>query len=428
MPTDHPASPLQLARRFRQDPLLRNSAIYLTGGLLAGLFGYVFHFVTGRLLGPAGYSVVAAAIAALSLVTLPSVVLQLVSARYTSVAAATGKLAGLPPLLLRISGVTLLFGVPLMLLLAAFAPAAARFFNIPDTRVVYVLAMGGIVSLLVTITRGALQGLRRFFALSGNALVDAVSRVLLAGAFVAAGFGILGAVAALMLSPLIAYLQSLYLLRHLGAIGGNRERADGLGRYALLAATAGIGVTYLFTVDTLLAKHYLDATEAGIYAAASVLGRVVYFLGLTVAGVMFPEVATLHARNEAHFHVVDRSFLLVSAMGVLLVIAYAAMPGLVLLPYGSSFTPVRPYLTVFAVALTLLALSNLVINYFLSVARSGFVVPLFAACVLETVLIVLFHSGIWQIIAMVMVSLGALLAATLLLYCGDRLGWRPAPG
>jgi O-antigen/teichoic acid export membrane protein len=425
VPTANP-SPWKLAGRLRRDPLLRNSAVYLTGGLLAGFFGYVFHFVTGRLLGPAGYSVVAAAIAALYLLTLPSVVLQLISARYTSVAAATGRLAGIRPLLLRLSGITLLAGLPVMLLLALFAAPAARFFNITDVRVVYVLALGGIVTLLVTINRGALQGLRRFFALSGNALVDAVSRVLLAGAFVEAGLGVLGAVAAVMLSPFVAYVQSLFLLRHLAPAGDASADAAGVGRYALLAAAAGLGVNYLFTVDTLLAKHFLGAEEAGIYAAASVLARVVYFLGLTVAGVMFPEVATLHARNEAHYHVVDRSLLLVAGVGAILILAYAVAPGLVLLPYGSSFGPVRPYLGIFAVALTLLSLANLLINYFLSVARAAFVLPLLGACLLETLLIAFFHSGVWQIIAMVMVSLGTLLAATLVLYSGDRWGRKPA--
>ena len=419
------ARPQELLRRLRRDPLLRNSAIYLGGSLLSGAFGYVFHFVAGRLLGPAGYSVVAAAIAALYLISLPGVVLQLVSARFTSVAAATGQAAGIRPLLVRISAVTIGAGVPAMLLLAAFAPQAAAFFNIADRRVVYALALGGLGTLLVTVTRGALQGLRRFFALAGNALVDSASRVALAAILVAAGLRTLGAVAAVVLSPLAAYAQSLWLLRRHAPAGGEAERIDGMGRYALLAAAAGVGVNYLFTADTLLAKHFLGAGDAGIYAAASVLARVVYFLGLTVAGVMFPEVASLHARNQEHFHVVDRSLLLVAGLGVALVAVYATLPGLVLLPYGASFEPVKPYLGVFAVALTLLAVSNLLINYFLSVARGAFVAPLAAACLLETVLIAVFHSGIWQIIAMVMVSLGVLVAATLVLYSADRFG-RPA--
>jgi len=187
-----------------------------------------------------------------------------------------------------------------------------------------------------------------------------------------------------------------------------------------------VGMNFLFSADTLLAKHYLGAESAGIYASASVLARVIYFLALAVAGVMFPEVAALHARDEAHFHVVDLSLLLVGVMGVALIATYFAFPGLVLFPYGASFAPARSYLGVFAVALTLLALANLLINYFLSIARSIFIVPLFGACFLETVLIVLFHSSIWQILTMVVLTVGLMSGTVGLMYAADRFQWRRA--
>src|SRR5205085_5591230 len=169
-----------------------------------------------------------------------------------------------------------------------------------------------------------------------------------------------------------------------------------------------------------LAKHYLPPAAAGIYAAGSVLARAVYFLGLTVTGVMFPEVATLHARNEGHFHVVDRSLLLLCLVAVGLAAAYFVLPGLVLLPYGAGYDPVRPYLGSFAVALGLLALSNLLVNYFLSVDSRRFAIPLAGACVLETVLVVAFHDGVGQIVAMLVVSMAALFGVLGALYALDR--------
>src|SRR6266568_5058834 len=80
--------PRALISRLKSDPILRNSAIYLTGSVLTGILGYVFHFETGHLLGPSSYAVVASAIAALYVLTLPVVGLQLVSARYASMASA----------------------------------------------------------------------------------------------------------------------------------------------------------------------------------------------------------------------------------------------------------------------------------------------------------------------------------------------------
>jgi O-antigen/teichoic acid export membrane protein len=152
-----------------------------------------------------------------------------------------------------------------------------------------------------------------------------------------------------------------------------------------------------------------------------VLGRVVYFLGNTVVAVMFPEVATRHARLEPHFDVVDRSLLLVGCIGVVLIVGYFALPSLVLLPYGPSFAAVTPYLGPFAVALTLLALSNLLVNYFLSIGSVRFVVPLTGACLLESLLIAGFHEGAGQILAMVVASTGALAVVLGAVYLADRL-------
>jgi O-antigen/teichoic acid export membrane protein len=410
--------------RLKADPVLRNNAIYLTGSVLAGFLGYVFHFETGHLLGPGPYAVVASAIAALYVLTLPVIGLQLVSARYASLAAAKGRQHTVLPMLLRITAYSLLGGLPVAALLIVLAPQVARFLNLSDPRIVYVLAFGALATLLVTVNRGALQGMRRFMALSANMVIDLTGRLAMAGALVAAGLGALGAVAAIVFGPAFAYAQSFLFLRRTSPSTEGPDTSEGIGRYAVMATVASIGVNYLFSIDTVLAKHFLAAEAAGLYAAASVLARVVYFLGLSVTSVMFPEVATLHARNERHFHVVDLSLGLVGGVGVALITAYAVVPGLVLLPYGSGFDGARPYLAFFALALTMLATANLLINYFLSMARASFAAPLFAVCALETVLIGLFHNGIWQILRDVLASLGVLTAMMGTMYAADRLGWR----
>jgi hypothetical protein len=51
---------------------------------------------------------------------------------------------------------------------------------------------------------------------------------------------------------------------------------------------------------------------------------------------------------------------------------------------------------------------------------------LFGACILETVLIVLFHSSIGQILTMVVLTVGLMFAVVGLLYATDRFQWRSA--
>ena len=414
--------------RLRSDSFVRNNAIYFVGSLGAGALGYIYHFASGRLLGPAGYSVVAAAVSALLLLSLPAPVILTVAMRFTSVAAAQGRLGDIRPLLFRISAFSLAIGGTIAVVLVLEASTVARFLQIPDVGVVYWLAPATVLGLLLATTRGALQGLRRFAALSGNLVLDLGSRVVVAVALVLAKVGPLGAVLGLIAGPALAYLESFVLLRGLRR-GATQDVAamSEVGQYAIRATVGLIGITFLFNADVVLAKHYLAPAAAGIYAAGSVLGRVIYFLGVSIAGVMFPEVASLHARDQAHFHVVDVSLLFLGALAVLFTGFYVLVPQLVLIPYGSSFAPVTPLLGTFAAGLSLLALSNLLVNYFLSVNDSRFMIPLVAACVLESVLISLFHDSPAEVARMLVLTMGALCAVLGLMYGFDRFRSRSSP-
>src|SRR5438105_1614440 len=129
-----------LVLRLRDDRLIRNNVIYLLGTVASGGLGYVFHFVTGRLLGPDGYAVVASAVASLYILNLPSLVVQIVSARFTSLFAGRDELGSIPRLLFKISLPSLGLGAVIASVLVLFAPAGAAYLHVPDVRIVYVLA------------------------------------------------------------------------------------------------------------------------------------------------------------------------------------------------------------------------------------------------------------------------------------------------
>src|SRR5258708_27843541 len=115
------------------------------------------------------------------------------------------------------------------------------------------------------------------------------------------------------------------------------------------------------------------------------------------------------------------------AVSAVRVTVYALLPQLVLLAYGSQYGPVAPYLGMFAITLSLLAFANLLINYLLSVGSGRFVLPLVAACVLETTLISRFHRDPRQILQMLLATIAALCAVIGGLYLSDRLRPRISP-
>src|SRR5438132_2485314 len=99
-----------LVGRLAREGVIRNNAIFFVGSVGAGIFGYIFHFAIGRLVGPASYSIVASAVAAIYILTLPSLIVTLVAARFTSVAIARDDPSALAPLARLLTTVSVVVG------------------------------------------------------------------------------------------------------------------------------------------------------------------------------------------------------------------------------------------------------------------------------------------------------------------------------
>ena len=125
---------------------------------------------------------------------------------------------------------------------------------------------------------------------------------------------------------------------------------------------------------------------------------------------LFPRVVEAVAKEQHPGRILAQSAGILTALGAGALFVFAVVPGLVVgILFGPGFRDATPY--VFAVGVIGLALSldNLLIQFFMAVHDRVFVPILAAACVAEAVLIVLFHGGVGQIVADVLVTLLGLL-------------------
>jgi O-antigen/teichoic acid export membrane protein len=80
----------QRLAQVRRNRLVRQNLVLFTGGLVAGIGGFIYHAIAGRVLGPATYGQVAFLIAIYAVCTAPALILIVVLARYTATLAARG--------------------------------------------------------------------------------------------------------------------------------------------------------------------------------------------------------------------------------------------------------------------------------------------------------------------------------------------------
>jgi len=393
-----------------QNRLIRQNFILFSGGLVAGVGGFVYHAIAGRVLGPEIYGQVAFLIAVYAVGTGPALILIVVLARYTAMLSARGDpgVRSLFTRTVRLIAIPCLFFI---LLTALFARPIAIYAHVGST--IPILVLGFSIALIwqVAIPRGILQGLQRFTALSLNLSLELVVRTSAVFFLLRAGYAVSGAMAALFMGLAFVFLLGLFSLRdHFSGHVGQRVRLRVMASFSLTATAGIIGVLILYNQDVILAKHYLSDHDAGIYGGLNKIGTILYFLTLSVSQVLFPRVVEAVAKEQNPGRILLSSAGILTALGACALVVFAVAPGLVVgILFGPSFSDAIPLVFPVGVIGLALALDNLLVQFFMAVHDRVFVPILALGVVAEAVLIFMFHARVGQVVVDVLVALVGLL-------------------
>ncbi len=400
----------QRLAQIRESRLVRQNLTLFAGGLIAGIGGFVYHAIAGRVLGPTTYGQVAFLIAVYSVGTAPALILVVVLARYTATLVARGD-AGVRSLMTRTIRLVAIPGLMAVIVTTLIARPVADFEHLGSALPVLILGFSIALIWQVAIPRGILQGLQRFTALSLNLSLELIVRTSVVFALLMAGYAVSGAMAAVFTGLAFCFALGLYSLRDHFRGTGTRVQLRVMAGFSLTAAAGIIGIQILYNQDVILAEHYLSGHAGGIYGGLNKIGTILFFLTLSVSQVLFPRVVEAVAKEQHPGRILLQSAGILTALGAGALVVFAVVPGLVVgLLFGPGFRDATPYVLAVGVIGLALSLNNLLIWFFMAVHDRIFVPILAAACIAEAVLIVLFHVGVGQVVADVLVSLVGLLA------------------
>lgn len=411
-------------------PSVRWGAVLLfAGSNTLNALNFVFNLWMARALGPHGYGVLVALTSLLVQLGLPAAPLPTLTSRFAALYAAAGDRARLRALVLllgRSTGLVALAGG--MAVVLAAAPLAA-FLQLDPPPLVALLGPGLVIVYLAPIARGVLQGAGRFGGLATTMVLEGACKLLLGVALVAAGAGPAGGVGGVLAGSLAGTLLALWLVRDVLALpeaAGAQPSELHLGelvRYGALAACATGGMASLLLLDILLVKHYFDASTAGHYAALTVAGKILFWVSSAVPGVLYAALARARTASSEPGELDETALLLpllggVGALSLLGLGGFALAPALVVrLLFGQGYGAASELLVLFGLAMTLYALSNVLVNYFLARAVPAVLGVLALALGAEVGLIVSFHRDLAQVVLAVLganaVLLGGLAALSL---------------
>ena len=400
----------QRLAQIRESRLVRQNLTLFVGGLVAGIGGFVYHAIAGRVLGPTVYGQVAFLIAVYAVGTAPALILIVVLARYTATLVARGD-AGVRTLMTRTIRLVAIPGLVAVLVTTLIARPLANFEHLGSGLPVLILGFSIALVWQVAVPRGILQGLQRFTSLALNLGLELIVRTGVVFALLVAGYAVSGAMAAMFIGLAFCFALGLFSLRDHFTRGGTRVPLRVMAGFSLTAAAGIIGIQILYNQDVILAVHYLKGHAGGIYGGLNKIGTILFFLTLSVSQVLFPRVVEAVAKEQHPGRILLQSAGILTALGAGALVVFAVVPGLVVgILFGPEFRDASPYVLAVGFIGLALSLNNLLIWFFMAVHDRVFVPILAAACIAEATLIVLFHGEVGQIVADVLASLLGLLA------------------
>jgi len=168
-------------------------------------------------------------------------------------------------------------------------------------------------------------------------------------------------------------------------------------------------ITAMYTFDVILVKHFFEPVTAGLYAAASLLGKIIFFASYSFSWVMFPKIAEAYSKGEEYKHIFRKSLLLVSILVAIAVFVYWLIPDLVVgLLFGVEYLAVTDLIAPFGLAMGLFSIAFIVTNYYLSTNRTKFIYVLAAFAILEIAAIWFFHQTLEQVVNILLATMLAL--------------------
>jgi len=390
--------------------------------MLTNGVNYLYHLVMGRLMGPVEYGILASLYSILYIISIVPMSTSFAMVKFVSSAKNNEELSSVYLALKKFVWKLAMVGMVIVLLLS---PLISKFLNL--TGIASVATIGPILffSLICLVNQATLQGILKFAGSAVPSFISSIFKLVFGVLLVILGWKSLGAMVGVLIAIASAYFLSVwYLKRNVKIRIGEKFNLNPFFVYAFPVLMQALAFTSFFTADVILVKHYFSGFEAGLYAALSMLGKIIYFATSPVTATMFPIVSGRRSRNEGFKKIFLISIGITLIGSLVIVTFYKFFPSLAIgLLYGKAYLVASGELFLMGVFMLFYTLSYFLVNFLLSLGevKTAYLPSFFA--IFQIVGITIFHQTLGQVIGVSLISAG-LLFGTLILFLGYNQVWR----
>jgi O-antigen/teichoic acid export membrane protein len=288
-----------------------------------------------------------------------------------------------------------------------FGGQLQQFFRFDDSLPFVVLILAIVVSVPFTFRGAFVRGRHGFGVASASNLIASAAKIVLSVALVVAGLGTAGAIWGVAAAQFVALLYIAYWAKRLGLI-----RADGVKwttkpdmtllvpelKYAGMVLITSLLITLQFSIDILIVKHYFDARTAGLYAGVATVARIIFFLTGSISQVLMPMVKLKNSATE-NSSLLKKSFMLLGVTGLPALLLFVLAPEPIMrVLMGAQYVEYANLLPVLSAAIFTVAITNLVVSYYMALRRYQIVLVVTIGAVVTYVLMITHHSTLRSVI------------------------------
>jgi O-antigen/teichoic acid export membrane protein len=361
---------------------VRSTALVGVALMAGNLASYLLAIIGSHRLRPSDYGLFGAMLAILLVGGIPALALQAVVARRTA--------AEHLPLHRAMRDGVLIGALSVAIGLAAW-PGLTRFLHVDHHGLAILFAVASLLPLNVLgSVQGHLQGAERFERLALLVIVIGLGRLLGGVIPLALGAQATGVMAGVAVATAISAVVALRVVTSSSAptpmpIGQHPIEAEVSARPELVTATLSMGALLLLSsLDLLLARHVLPASQAGRYAAGNVVAKAAFWLPQAVALTALPRLSRSEHRAKA---LRDAALLTAGISAVCILVTAVAGVFLVGLTFGAGYKSIGSVAWLFALQGSALAGVQLLVFHDIAARRRGVVPLVLLAAAIESVIV-----------------------------------------
>ncbi len=312
----------------------KQTLIYFLSQVTVSLTGFIATFLIARLLGAEILGQYVLTVGILFWLTIPANAVATALQKRLSEGTEQSQLitAGL--------FIGIVIGVSLSVTVLLAGPFVDRYVGAEVNTLVAVTLFG---SVLFTVVRAVLIGLKRVGVSGGVNAIEQAIRTLAQVSLLLVGYGLSGLLVGHAFSLFVAALIAGYLVTHLGSVSlrrFDRSHVHRLGSFARYSWLGAVHSKTLGWMDTLVLGFFVSSSLIGIYEVAWSISSALILLSLSVKQTLFPHISELDTDDDHDQiqHLFNEGLIFIGLFTVPGLFGAAVLGPRILRIYGPEFT------------------------------------------------------------------------------------------